>query len=131
MIRASRILAVGLLALALSGCTATPVYTDLDRPATEDDAFPSDVPGGPSDLIDPDTVRLAGERDGRTYYIARGIDSGVCLTIYRSAESWVTGCGGDEVTVSDGVVTATVAPNGSALLDDGDRVGENVVVSGG
>jgi hypothetical protein len=122
--------AVALFALVLSGCTSAPAYSDLDQSATAEDVLPDDLTEQAGEL-EPDTVRLAGRLDGNTYYLARGPESGVCVLVYRSGDDWAAACGGGtSVTVGYGGVTATVAPDGSPLLEDGEQVGNNLVISG-
>lgn len=82
-------------------------------------------------LLVEESVRFAGEHDGVDLFLARSAENGgVCVVVYRSAEEWVTGCGGPQgsVGVSGMGVSVVVAPDGSPELDEGTPVGANIVV---
>ena len=115
----------------LAACTSGSGYTDLDREPTPADVLPTDLPAYATEDLVEESVRFAGDDEGVDYYLARRADNGgVCIVVYRSAEAWVTGCGGANGSVGVGGVGVNVlaAPDGSPELDDGTRVGANIVV---
>jgi hypothetical protein len=130
MMRTIRALVVAIAVFgALAACSSTSGYSDLDRAATSDDVLPAEVAAGGSDNLDLDSVRYVGRHEGRSFYLAQGDPQpGVCLAIYRDAESWVVGCGGVDVTVGGIGITATVIRDGDVVPEGGTLVGNNVVV---
>jgi hypothetical protein len=130
MIRALRVLVLAAAVGVLAGCSTGSGFTDLEREATSADVLPSDLPAYAAGDLAEDSVRFAGEHDGVDYYLARLSEGGgVCVVVYRSAEQWVTGCGGASgVGVSGIGASAIAAPDGSPELDVGTRVGANIVV---
>jgi len=111
----------------LAACATGPAYSDLDRVATTDDAWPVDLPAYSSDDLNPESSRLVG-RDGTTaLYLAvstmpRG---GVCLPVYPDNDKWVVGCGTDGMSVNGGGDSSyTVHRDGADT--DGTAISDNV-----
>lgn len=128
MIRALSAGVVVVAALTLPGCLATPVYSDLDGPATAEDALPAAVEVDPDGPLEVDSVRYVGEHDGTSFYLGVARTGGHCVTVYRPAgQDWVTGCGVD-VTVSGAGVRAAVAPDGARVPENWIRIGNNILV---
>lgn len=130
MLRVSGIVVAVAMLGVVAGCTSGSGYSDLDREAAAHDVLPSDLPGYATEDLAEESVRFAGEDDGVEYYLARRSEGGgVCAVVYRSADEWVTGCGGSGTVGVSGIgVNVVVAPDGSPELDDGTLVGANIVV---
>ncbi len=120
-----RIGALTAVALLLTGCASgdTPRYTELDRPQVDSDIFPADQ----SEILDTETTRLVGERDGRSFYLAlpKGdeIENGICILV-----------AGDDVP--DGAVGGCSGPNSSSrypfgtLKHDPSRIPDSALQDG-
>jgi hypothetical protein len=123
------VVAVAMLTV-VAGCASGSGFSDLDREATVSDVLPSDLPGYATDDLAEESVRFAGEEDGVEYYlVGRSEGGGVCVVVYRSADEWVTGCGGAGTVGVSGIgVNVVAAPDGSPELETGTPVGANIVV---
>lgn len=80
-----RIGALTVMALALSGCTAIspPAYSELSEAPTDEDLLPIGLGDGLD--IEEDSVRLVGEYDGASFYLAKygnpNMDAGICILV--------------------------------------------------
>ena len=131
MVSGLRMLAATALAvLALTGCTAEAVYTDLDRPATDADVLPPELPSDVGDYVE-GSVRYIDELDGTRFYLARSAETnGPCVLAFRQPVEYLGGCGGGRgpMHVRGMGMTIVVASDGSPELEDGERLGTNIVV---
>jgi hypothetical protein len=131
MLRLLRVAVLSVAAAAiLTACSSGSGYPDLDREATATDVLPTDLPESSSADFIEGSVRFAGEHDDVEYYLARRDDfANICVVAYRSADDWVGGCGGPNGGFGIGGMglDVVVAPEGSPELDEGTRVGTNIV----
>jgi hypothetical protein len=111
------------LGLALAACATGPSYSDLDRVATPDDAWPIDLPAYASDGLDVESVRLVGHDGTTALYLATDTmaDQSVCLLVYPGSGNWVVGCGGDGMTVGGG------SNSRYTVHSDGEAAGSTVI----
>lgn len=110
----------------LAACAPGPVYSDLDRVATSDDAWPIDLPAYASDDLNPESSRLVGHDGTTALYLATSMPSGgVCLLVYPDNGNWVVGCGADGMRVGGGGNSSyTVRSDGA--ITDGTAISGNV-----
>jgi hypothetical protein len=133
MIRVPRLVLVAAVAASvgmLAACSPAIAYSDLERPATADDLLPSELPAYASgDFVD-GTVRSVGEHDGIRFFLARTDLPGVCVVVYRSENSWVTGCSesGAVLGTTGAGVHVVIAPDHLIGAQRGTPVGANLVV---
>lgn len=131
MLRTVTALIFAATVIALAGCSSGSGYSDLDRDATSTDVLPSDLPAYASEDHVEGSVRLVGEFEGVEYYLLRKDDfADICVVVYRSAVDWIGGCGGPNGSfgISGSGLDIFVAPDGSPILEDGTKVGANIVV---
>lgn len=89
------------LALAASvvlvGCSQSPAEAELERTAGPADVLPDWVMP-PSEFV-VDSVRLLGEREGTTYYLAEAeslrVDNDFCIVAVAEESLWTAGCFGN------------------------------------
>ena len=80
-----RIGVLTVMALMLSGCVAIdpPAYSELSDPSTDEDLLPIGLGDGLD--IEEDSVRLVGEYDGASFFLAKygnpNMDAGVCILV--------------------------------------------------
>ena len=80
-----RLGALTVVALALSGCAAVdqPAYAELSEPSTDEDLLPIGLGDGLD--IEEGSVRLVGEYDGASFYLAKygnpDMDAGICILV--------------------------------------------------
>lgn len=115
--------------LTLSACASGSEYSDLNRPATADDKWPSSLPEYASNSLDPESSRLVGHDGSTALYLATSTQpsGGVCLLIYPGDENWVVGCGMNGVTVGGGG-SPTYVVEGDGSPREGNAISENVFI---
>ncbi len=125
-----------IVGLGLTACVATGPAI-FDRQGSDADQLPNNVVIPPEQEIDPDSVRLAGSRDGVDYYVAKHSSRhpGVCLVINNAeaSDDWVVGCGGDtEVGAGStkvGKATYFASTPGAREIPEGwIRLNENLII---
>lgn len=117
--------------LLIAGCAAAqPPYAELAEPQTDADLLPGVGDGS----VIPESVRLVGEHDGRSYFLAQSTATlfrdGVCVLV-QAPDVEGFSCGEHEVTIDYpfGVVRYDRTPMpDSALEDDWVRISHNVVL---
>ena len=93
------LIAVGSLAIGLSGCFFNPSsgFAVLDRPAEARDALPAELPDSEDLIFDPESARFVADDDGVPLYLASDGASGICLLVYAAASPVPhVGCGGGQ-----------------------------------
>ncbi len=116
--------------LALAGC-ASSAYPDFDRPATDQDALPSDFDVLDTEGFDLGTARFAGNYDDVGYFLLRSKDGEYCLAIAAGGKSMI-GCGDGSGAMgigASGIRSAQLVP---APARDGNgwiAISENVLVN--
>lgn len=130
-LRASVVATVALAILGLTACSGSPTYADLDGEA---DPLPPAVVDGrdPELVMNPNSAHHVGEFDERAFYLVDGgLPHLICVVIYRNDDDWDGQCGQREqgFDFEYGGLTITVAPDGAAVLEDGTRVGNNIVLT--
>ncbi|GGE96658.1 hypothetical protein [Mycetocola zhadangensis] len=122
------------VALLATGCTATtgPAYTELDRPQTNADLFREDY----SKISESGSVRLVGELDGRSFYLAlpKGdeIKDGICILVSGAdvPDGAVGGCSGPNSASGYPFGKLKHAPSripDSAIQDGWVRISDNLI----
>lgn len=101
MMAKSVLVTVTLVCLGGAGCSAqTFSYSDLEGPGSAGRPPPTDLPSSALDGFNRQHIRWVGERAGTSVWLSTGVEARpVCLLSYTDAQEWVTGCGGQGLTV--------------------------------
>lgn len=129
-----RVGALATLVLLTSGCAAVapPPYAELAEPQTADDQYPGALPDG----IAAESVRLVGEIDGRSFYLAQPatdeFTDGVCILVDGPDIPADSGAGCAEASVETTRSFGSVRYHGdripdSAMRDGWERVSDNLM----
>lgn len=114
--------------LALTGCTSSGGYTDLE--STETRALPDTVPEDTLANFDLDSMRWVAEHEGTEVWLARGSrPAEVCILFSPDDDAWATGCAGagGQMTVSGpGPQRFVVVPDGQPGPEGFTAISHNV-----
>jgi hypothetical protein len=122
---------VAATAIALSGCSADPGYSDLDSEPTAADAVPADLPDHALDGFDPESVRFVAVLDETRLYLGRGSELPVCLLAYKGATDWIVGCGSHLMTMESRDFEVMIVQDATPNKAGWTRAGENILVKNG
>lgn len=113
--------------LALSGCVSDlETYADLQRDREPADELPG-LPENPYESVDESSSRYIGEHDGRSLWIAEGVDDAMmCLVVVTDAADWIVGCGDGAPRVSGATGTFGVVADGVPAPGGATMISENV-----
>jgi hypothetical protein len=112
----------------LTGCTPSTDFSDLGGKAGTLDALPESLPAYASSDLKVESVRYVGTARKIKFFLASGLNSGVCLVAYKSESSWVGACGGSELGVSFDGNEMRVVPTSRPDQSGWQRVGHNVLL---
>lgn len=127
-----RALSAALLMVAtavLTSCASTGGFSDLDRPAQENDSRPQDITlleDEEAEIV-PDSSRLVGTHEAVELWLVRTDADGVCLVAYPEDGDWVAGC--SELTplgIGGQAGSFIVIADGEDAPENATRVSENV-----
>ncbi|WP_449373140.1 hypothetical protein [Arthrobacter psychrolactophilus] len=129
MKKAPLVIAAGIAALVLSGCSGQSGFKALDRAATPDDALPASITL--EDSMNRDSSRLLVTDDGVQYFALQSDDARTtCVAVVPPGEAseWHLGCGD---TRSSGEIIKISGPSGAySTILQGDDSAAGTVQSG-
>lgn len=101
----------------LAACATGPAYSDLERAATAEDAWPIELPAHASEGLDAESSRLVAHDGATALYLATAStpDADVCLLVYPDTENWVVGCGTDGMSLGGGGNSSYIVRSDGAL----------------